>query len=54
MTNVLSVLTVDDLSSNPAIVYRARAVVDAMIALTLADALALRFGTDWLSEGEDQ
>ena len=33
---------------DPCIVHRARAVADAMTALTLCDALALRFGTDWL------
>ena len=31
-----------------AIVHRARVVVDSVTALTLCDALALRFGTDWL------
>lgn len=34
---------------DPAIVHRARAVVDAVTALTLCDVLALRYGTDWLS-----
>ena len=33
---------------DPAIVHRARAAVDAVTALALADLLALRFGTDWL------
>ncbi len=33
---------------DPAIIHRARAVVDAVTALTLCDALALRYGTDWL------
>ena len=33
---------------DPAIVHRARAVVDAVTALVLCDQLALRFGTDWL------
>lgn len=33
---------------DPAIVHRARAVVDAVTALVLADALAGRFGADWL------
>ena len=33
---------------DPAIVHRARAVVDAVTALTLCDLLALRFGTDFL------
>ena len=32
---------------DPAIVHRARAVVDAMTALTLCDLLALRYGTDF-------
>ena len=36
---------------DPAIVHRARAVVDAITALTLADALVTRFGTDSLAEG---
>ena len=33
---------------DPAIVHRARAVQDAVTAIALADALLLRFGTDWL------
>jgi len=33
---------------DPAIVHRARVVVDSVCALALCDALALRFGTDWL------
>jgi len=33
---------------DPAVVHRARAVVDSVTALTLCDLLALRFGTDWL------
>jgi len=33
---------------DPAIVHRARAVVDAVTALVLADVLAGRFGADWL------
>jgi len=33
---------------DPAIVHRARVVADAAVALALCDALALRFGTDWL------
>ena len=37
---------------DPCIVHRARVVVDSVTALTLADLLAQRFGTDWL-EGED-
>ena len=37
---------------DPAIVHRARIVLDSVIALVLADALALRFGTDWLAGGE--
>ena len=35
---------------DPAIVHRARVVVDSVTALALCDLLALRFGTDWLSE----
>ena len=34
---------------DPCIVHRARAVVDCLTAITLADALVGRFGTDWLS-----
>ena len=33
---------------DPAIVHRARIVQDAATAITLCDALALRYGTDWL------
>ena len=33
---------------DPAIVHRARAVQDAVAAIVLCDALAMRFGTDWL------
>lgn len=35
---------------DPAIIHRARVVVDSMTALTLCDILAGRFGTDWLGE----
>lgn len=35
---------------DPAIVHRARVVVDSLTATVLADMLALRYGTDWLSE----
>ena len=34
---------------DPAIVHRARAVQDAATAIVLCDALAMRFGTDWLA-----
>ena len=34
---------------DPAIIHRARVVVDSVTALTLADLLVLRFGTDWLA-----
>lgn len=33
---------------DPAIIHRARVVVDSMTAIVLADLLAVRFGTDWL------
>ena len=39
---------------DPAIIHRARAVVDAITALTLCDVLALRYGTDWLSGDEGE
>jgi len=38
---------------DPAIVHRARVVVDSMTALILCDMLALRFGTDYLKNGGD-
>lgn len=34
---------------DPCIVHRARVVIDSLVALTLADMLSLRFGTDWLA-----
>ncbi len=34
---------------DPCIVHRARIVVDSVVALVLADALTLRYGTDWLA-----
>ena len=34
---------------DPAIVHRARVVVDSVTVLALCDLLALRFGTDWLA-----
>ena len=37
---------------DPAIVHRARVVVDSVTALVLCDALALRYGTDWLVNGK--
>ena len=36
---------------DPAIVHRARIVQDAATAIVLCDALALRYGTDWLRYG---
>ena len=38
---------------DPAIVHRARAVVDSVTALVLCDLLALRFGTDYLGGDEE-
>ena len=35
---------------DPCIVHRARVVADSMVALTLCDALSMKFGTDWLAE----
>ena len=35
---------------DPVIVHRAAVVVDSVTALVLCDALALRYGTDWLAE----
>lgn len=37
---------------DPAIVHRARVVQDAASAIVLCDALAMRFGTDWLAGKE--
>ena len=34
---------------DPAIIHRARVVVDSMTALVLCDLLAMRYGTDWLA-----
>lgn len=38
---------------DPAIIHRARAVVDAVIAIALSDMLALRYGTDWLMPNKE-
>ena len=38
---------------DPAILHRARAVVDAMAAVTVADMLTLRYGTDYLATKEN-
>ena len=35
---------------DPAIIHRARVVVDSVTAITFCDLLATRFGTDWLGE----
>ncbi|MBR4451342.1 MAG: chorismate synthase, partial [Clostridia bacterium] len=35
---------------DPAIIHRARVVVDSLTALVLCDILAQRYGTDWLGE----
>lgn len=35
---------------DPAIIHRARVVVDSMTAIVIADMLALRYGTDWLAK----
>ncbi|MBR3760753.1 MAG: chorismate synthase [Ruminococcus sp.] len=35
---------------DPAIIHRARVVLDSAVALCLCDQLALRFGTDWLTK----
>ena len=35
---------------DPAIIHRARVVVDSVTALAIADLLTLRYGTDWLGE----
>ncbi|MBQ4574454.1 MAG: chorismate synthase [Clostridia bacterium] len=37
---------------DPAIVHRARVVVDSAVALVLCDALAMRYGTDYLAGGD--
>ena len=37
---------------DPAIVHRARVVVDSVTALALCDLLALRYGTDWLAASD--
>ena len=35
---------------DPAIIHRARVVVDSVTAIVISDMLALRYGTDWLLE----
>jgi chorismate synthase len=35
---------------DPAIIHRARAVVDAVTAIVIADMLTVRFGTDYLAD----
>ncbi|MBR4960641.1 MAG: chorismate synthase [Clostridia bacterium] len=37
---------------DPAIIHRARVVQDAAAAIVLCDALAMRYGTDWLGENK--
>ncbi len=37
---------------DPAIIHRVRAVVDAALAIAVADMLAVRFGTDYLASGK--
>ncbi len=39
---------------DPAIVHRARVVVDAITALVIADMLSVRYGTDWLGNGKNK
>ena len=39
---------------DPAIIHRARIVVDAITALVIADMLSVRYGTDWLGSGKDK
>jgi len=39
---------------DPAIVHRARVVQDAVTAIVLCDALAMRFGTDWIAQTTEQ
>ncbi len=38
---------------DPAIIHRARAVIDAVTAIALADLLTVRFGTDYLAGGRE-
>ena len=35
---------------DPAIIHRARVVVDSMAAIVIADMLAVHYGTDWLQK----
>ena len=35
---------------DPAVIHRARVVVDSVTALAVADLLAQRYGTDWLAK----
>ena len=36
---------------DPAIIHRARAVIDAVVAIAIADMIAERYGTDALGDG---
>ncbi len=38
---------------DPAIIHRARVVVDSITAIVIADMLALRYGTDWFWNGDN-
>ena len=38
---------------DPAIIHRARAVVDAVAAIAVGDMLTVRFGTDYLANAEE-
>lgn len=39
---------------DPAIIHRARVVVDSVTAIVIADMLALRYGTDWLKKENEE
>ena len=39
---------------DPAIIHRARAVIDAVTAIAIGDLLTVRYGTDYLASGEER
>lgn len=49
LSNMSEVLHVIEGRHDPAIIHRAKAVVDAAIAIAVADMLTVRFGTDFLA-----
>ena len=53
LANDTSVTLITDGRHDPAIIHRVRAVVDAALAIAVADMLTCRFGTDFLKSGNN-